>query len=415
MLSEKELLACQKEYAKLIVRVGLNAKQGSYVHIHPESLSEPDFITMLVHECYKAGARHVKVTWNDSIVDAVNLKNMSHKELATVYDYQVELFKFEASHYVADIYVESIDPNWLSEVDENKFLIADEARRKVRKRYREMTRNKVPYVICSIPSVGWAKTLFPKLKEKDAVNKLWEVIFKCSHVNKKDAIKSWMDHCKVIDEHAKWLNSLDIEELHYTSKNGTDLKVYLAPHTHFAGTADYDVYHKRNFYSNIPTEECFISPDTTRTEGIVYSSKPLCYDGVIIDNFSIRFHKGNAVEVHAKKNEKMLKRIINTDDRSGYLGEVALVPYTSPINQTGIVFQSILYDENAACHFALGDSYTYTHNNYQKMNNNELKAAGFNFSNIHVDFMVGTKDLSIIAKTRKGKKVVIFKNGVFAR
>ena len=415
MLSEQDLKQYQKQYARLIVRVGLNPKKGSYVNIHPDSLSEPDFILMLVKECYDVGCRYVKVSWNDPKSNALSFLYMPKEELENIYDYQVEWFKFEAEELVNDIYVESIDPNWLCAVDSSKFLIADAARRKTRKKYRDMTRNKVPYVMCSIPSPEWAKSIFPKLSEKEAVNKLWETIFKCCHVDKKDGIKFWYKHCKEVNKHQEWLNSLHLKELHYKSKNGTDLVIGLAKHTHFAGPEDYDIYHKRIYYSNIPSEECFISPDTYKTEGIVYSSKPLCYDGAIIEDFSIRFHHGKAVEIHAKKNEHLLKELIETDENSGYLGEVALVPYSSPINKTGLIFQSILYDENAACHFALGDCYTYTHDNFQNMSELELKAVGFNFSSIHVDFMIGTKDLSIIGTTRDNKKVVIFKNGDFAK
>ncbi len=415
MISDKDLVLYQQQYARLVVREGLNFIKNSYIHIHSETLAEPDFITMLVKECYEYGARYVRVTFSDPKIKSINIKRMDDKELVKVYDYQVEWFKFARDNKTVDLYVESIDPNWLEGVNPNKILLHDTAFKKVAKPYREAIRNKTPYGICSIPSVGWAKRIFPKLSDKQAVRKLWELIFKCCHVDKKDAVKSWRKHCVEIDNHAKWLNGLKIKELHYKSKNGTNLKVGLLKDTHFAGTADYDYFHKRTFYSNIPTEECFISPDKYSVNGIVYSSKPLCYNGVVIDDFSITFKNGKAVSCKAKKNQKSLEQIIHTDKTSGYIGEVALVPYTSPINQTGVIFQSILYDENAACHLALGDCYTYTHDKFEKLTKKQLEKLGFNFSNIHVDFMIGTKDLNIVATTYSGKKVQIFKNGVFAK
>jgi len=415
MLSDLDLIKYQKQYAKLVVRCGLNFEKGSYVHIHCETLSEPDFIAMLVDECYNAGARYVRVTFSEPTCNALSLIKMSKEELCTVYPYQVEWFKFEKENMVVDLYVESLDAHWLDGVPVEKFLAKDQAFRKIRKPYREATRNKVPYGICSVPSKNWAKSIFPKLSDKDAIRKMWELILKCCHIDKVDAIKSWKKHCVEIDNHAKWLNSLKIKELHYTSKNGTDLRVGLLPNTHFAGTADYDIYHKREFYSNIPTEECFISPNKYKVNGIVYSAKPLNYDGALIEDFSITFKNGKAVKIKAKKNQKLLEQIINTDKNSCYIGEVALVPYTSPINQTGIIFQSILYDENASCHLALGDCYTYTHDNFEKLSKKELEKLGFNFSNMHVDFMIGSKDLNIVATTYDNKIVQIFKNGVFVK
>lgn len=415
MLSNEELLNYKKQYARLIVEVGLNLTANSYVNIICDSLSEPDFVELLAKECYDHKARYVKVNFKCPEIEALSLKHMSNEELARIYDYKKAWLDFEVKEHVMTIYLESLDPDWLKGVDPNKFLIEDAARRKAAKPYRNLTRNQRTYVICSIPSYKWAKSLFPKVKDKDVINTMWETIFKCCHLDKVDSVKAWHEYCKNVDKKAKWLNSLNIKELHYKASNGTDFKIGILPHTHFMATYDYDARRKKYFYSNIPTEECFTSPDKYSAEGTLVASKPLNADGVMIKDFYLKFKKGKVVEAHAKVNEKALKKILATDEGSCYLGECALVPFSSPINQTGLIFKSILYDENAACHFALGDCYTYTHDNGINMSEQELKDFGFNFSNTHIDFMVGTKDLSIVAITRSNKKVVIFKNGEWAK
>ena len=207
---------------------------------------------------------------------------------------------------------------------------------------------------------------------------------------------------------------MNLDYLEYKSNNGTDFKVWLIKDSKFVAGGEETLGKNIFFNPNIPTEECFTSPISGKAEGIVYSTKPLSYQGELIENFSIRFKDGKAVEVHAEKGENLLKEMIAMDEGACKLGEVALVPYDSPINKTGILFYNTLYDENAACHLALGIGFPQVIKDFEKYNLDEIHKIGVNDSTIHVDFMIGSKDLSIIGTTRDGKKVPIFKDGNWA-
>lgn len=410
----KNFAKLQRNYAKLIVNRGLNIVKGRIIKIVAD-IDQPDFVNILVEECYNAGAKRVHVAFNYANTDRLIYEKTSVDELKKLYPHKKEEIKFEVKNNVSFIYLESNNPNYLNGIDATKTAIPNKIRRAYVNEVRGDTAYRAPYVIAALPSKSWAKLLFPKLNEVQAEEKFWELIFKVSHVTDKDPYRAWDDHCQEIDNRAKWLNSLKIDALHYTSKNGTDLTIGMTDKYQYAGTADYDIISKRKYYSNIPTEECFVSPHRLRTNGVVCASRPLCRNGQLIEGIVLKFKNGKIISAHAKKNEAMLKALINTDEGSHYLGEAALVPYTSLINQTKIVFFNTLYDENACCHFAFGDSYRYTYKGYEKMKWLELEKHGLNKSAIHVDFMIGTKDLNIIAMTRDGKKIAIFKNGVWAK
>ena len=401
-------------YAKLIVNRGLNLKKDRIINIYAD-IDQPDFVNLLVEECYKAGARLVKVIWNCAPIERLIYQKTSLAELNKLYSYKKAQIKFNIKHDVSNIYLESNDPNYLNGVDSKKVSEPGRIVRKYADAVRGLAYRTAPYTIACVPSVAWAKVLFPELCDIKAVEKLWSLIFMICHVTKDDPYRAWDEHCYFIDKRAKWLNSLDIKTLNYKSKNGTDLTVGMTNKYQFEATADYDVRTGRIYYSNIPTEECFVSPHRLKTNGIVYASKPLCVNGQLIEDIVLKFKNGRIIFADAKKNKKLLLELIEADEGSHYLGEAALVPFDSLINNTGILFLNTLYDENACCHFALGSAYTFTYRDYEKLKKSELKAAGINFSSIHEDFMIGTKDLSIVATTRKGKKIPIFVNGVWAK
>jgi 5,10-methylene-tetrahydrofolate dehydrogenase/Methenyl tetrahydrofolate cyclohydrolase len=220
-------------------------------------------------------------------------------------------------------------------------------------------------------------------------------------------------HEKDLKERCAYLNSLHLKSLHYTSSNGTDLTVGLIPNVIFLGGGESTI--AGVFYQpNIPSEECFTSPMRGQAEGVVYASKPLAYQGQLIDNFSVRFHEGKAVEVKAEKGLAALESILTLDEGSAYLGECALVPFDSPINQTGLLFYNTLYDENACCHLALGRGFTNLYPNFEKYSEEQLHGFGINKSLSHVDFMIGTADLEIVGTCADGKEVVLFHNGTWA-
>ena len=271
--------------------------------------------------------------------------------------------------------------------------------------------SKYQWCIAAVPGVAWAKKVFPGIRASQAVEKLWEAILYTARVDE-DPIKAWEEHNANLKAHTKALNALEIESLHYTAGNGTDFTVGLIPEGQFCGGNE--TVNGVAFNPNMPTEECFISPMRGKAEGIVHATKPLCYQGQLIDGFWIRFHEGKAVEWHAEQNESLLTSIIEMDEGSAYLGECALVPYESPICQSGILFYNTLFDENAVCHLALGMGFVDTIRGYQDMSLEDCRKLGVNDSMIHEDFMIGTPDLSIDAICRDGKTVAIFRNGTWA-
>lgn len=403
-----------KNYAKLIVNRGLNLHEGRMIKIYAD-IDQPDFVNLLVHECYKSGARRVSVIWNCAAVERLIYQNTSLAELNKLYSYKKSQIKFDIQHDVANIYLESNDPNYLSGVDSKKVSEPGRIVRKYADMVRGLSYRTAPYTIACVPSIAWAKVLFPKLSDEKAVEKLWLYIFKICHVEPDNPYRAWDEHCHYIDRRAKWLNSLDIKSLHYTSKNGTNLIVGMTKKYQYEATADYDIKTGRKYYSNIPTEECFVSPHRLKTNGIVYASKPLCVNGQLIEDIVLKFKNGKVIYADAKTNKKLLLELVEADEGSCYLGEAALVPFDSLINKTGILFLNTLYDENACCHFALGSAYTFTYRGYASLKKRDLINAGINFSSIHEDFMIGTSDLNIVATTRKGKKIPIFINGVWAK
>ena len=279
--------------------------------------------------------------------------------------------------------------------------------------YREKRENKYQWCIAGAASKLWAKRVFPKERGNKGVEKLWEAIIATSRAAEGKGIENWEAHEIDLKKRCDYLNSLKLKSLHYLSKNGTDLIVGLIPGVIFLGGGEKTVQ-GTFFQPNIPSEECFTSPMKGEAEGIVYSARPLAYQGQLVEDFSVRFEKGRAVEVHAKQGEEILKGILAIDEGSSYLGECALVPFDSPINNTGILFLNTLYDENACCHLALGRGFTSLYPDFQKYSEDELHAFGINKSASHVDFMVGSEDLNIIGTTIEGKEIPLFKNGNWA-
>lgn len=400
-----------RKYAQLIAKKGLNVQKGQDVWIVCE-LDQPEFVQMVVEECYKLKAREVRVDWSYQSLTKVHVKYKKLKDLGTYQKWQEEKMAYQAEHIPCRLYIESEDPDGLVGMDTAKMAKARQMLYPTAKKYRDLWENKDQWCIVAVPSEKWAKKLFPELSKKQAVEKLWQAILKCARAES-DPVKAWEEHNKDVHDRCRYLNSLNIKNLHYKASNGTDFSVELIEDSIFAGAAETSLQ-GYVFNPNIPSEECFTSPMKGKAEGIVYSSMPLCYDAQLIENFWIRFKDGKAVEWHAEKNNDLLGQIINMDEGSAYLGECALVPYDSPIRESGIMFYNTLFDENAACHLALGAGFENCLKGYEKMTLDECHAKGINTSMVHQDFMIGTKDLNITATTRDGKKVEIFRNGNWA-
>jgi len=400
-----------RKYAQLIAKCGVNVQKGQEVEILAE-LDQPGFVRMVVEECYRLGAKKVIVDWTDQKTSRLHAKYRSLETMSKMEKWEKERWQHRVDEIPCRIYIESEDPDGLKDVDQNKMQKANQKLYPIIRKYRDQLENKYQWCICAVPGEAWAKKLFPNLRKSQAIEKLWEAILSTSRVTD-DPIKAWDEHNKDLLSRCNYLNSLGIDELHYTAGNGTDLTVGLMELSQFNGGGDTSlsgIY----FNPNIPSEECFTSPKRGRAEGIVYATKPLSFMGQLIDNFWIRFKDGRAVEWHAEKNNEMLTKMIEMDEGSHYLGECALVPVDSPISNSGLLFYNTLFDENAACHLALGLGFADCVKGFQNMTLDECRALGVNKSMIHVDFMIGCADMNITAKTRDGREVPIFRNGNWA-
>ena len=401
-----------RRYAKLLAKVGLNIKKGQTVFISA-GLDMPEFVTMTVEECYKAGASEVFVEWSHQPIEKLSANYRSLESLSTMKPWVKAKWEYKADNYSCRLFIESQDPDGMNGVDQEKMSQARRAIFPQVKPFRLKMENRHQWCIGAVPSVAWAKKVFPNLSEKKAVEEMWKVILHTSRADGKNPVQAWKEHNADLLARSAYLNGLGLAALEYSSSNGTSLSVGLMENGLFCGGQE-KLLNGRKFNPNIPTEEVFSTPKAGMAEGIVYSSKPLSYMGEIIDNFSMRFENGRVVEVKAEKGEELLKKMVSMDEGAAMLGEVALIPYDSPISKSGILFFNTLFDENASCHLALGHGFNECLKGFERMNADERKAAGINDSMIHVDFMIGTKDMSITGVTKDGKRVAIFRDGNWA-
>lgn len=407
-----------RDYARLLAVMGIRVRKGDEVIVQAE-LDQPEFVEMVVKECYRAGAEKVSVEWSHQPISKLNVNSRSLKSLSHMEDWEVAKLKHRVDRLPAMLYLTSEDPDGLRGMNQSKNAKAMQARYGIIKPLRDAMENKYKWCIAAVPGKAWAKKMFPGMRASAAIEKQWEAILYTMRMTKTlggepvDGVEAWKAHNADVTARCEYLNKLGIEKLEYKASNGTDLTVGMIDKGLFCGAEEVTMGGEA-FNPNMPTEEVFTSPMRGQAEGIVYSSKPLSYRGEIIDNFSVRFHEGRVVEVHAEKNEELLRQMISMDEGAAYLGECALVPYHSPISQSGLTFYETLFDENAACHLALGFGFTNAIRDYEKYTNEQLHEMGVNDSMIHVDFMIGTSDLAITAITRDGRRVPLFKNGDWA-
>ena len=401
-----------RQYARLIVRCGVNVQKGQEVLVHA-GLDQPEFVAMVVDEAYKAKAGKVTVEWSYQPLTRLHARYQSIKTLGTVHEWQTAKLQHYVDTVPCRIHLISDDPDGLKGVRTDKLAKGRQMSYPILKPYQDARNGKEQWCGAAVPSVAWAKKLFPNLSKNQAVEKLWEAILSASRVLEGDPIENWAKHNAAMADHCKHLNEMHIEKLHLTAANGTDLTVGLMAEGQFCGggeTTKSGIF----FNPNIPTEECFTSPKRGEAEGIVYSTKPLSYQGQLIDNFWMRFENGKAVEAHAETGDEVLQTMLNMDEGARYLGEVALVPQTSPINQSGLLFYNTLYDENAVCHLAVGMGFMDCLTDYHNRTLEEGRALGLNDSMIHVDFMIGCDTMNIDAHCADGRVVRIFENGNWA-
>ena len=400
-----------REYAKLIVRCGANVQKGQDVMIYA-GLDQPEFVKMVVEEAYKAKARKVIVEWSYDALAKIHVRYQSVKTLGEVPEWVKVRQQYFCDTLPVRIHIVSEDPDGLKGMDFGKMAKGRKLSYPILKPYIDDRDGKQQWTIAAVPGAAWAKKVFPGQPRGKAMEMLWEAILSASRVTD-DPIKAWDEHNTNLKQRCEYLNSLNIRSLHYTADNGTDLTVGMIPEAQFCGGGE--VSRQNIFFNpNIPTEECFISPMRGKAEGIVYSTMPLSYNGQLIENFSLRFENGKAVEAKAEKGEELLNTMITMDEGAAYLGECALVPQHSPIAESGLLFFETLFDENASCHLAMGAGYADTIKDHHSKSLQECQDLGINDSMIHVDFMIGCDTMNIDAICEDGSTVAIFRNGNWA-
>lgn len=401
-----------KKLARLLVRKGADVQPGQLVVVNAE-LEHGPIVREIVQEAWRAGAKDVWVSWNDDVLSREFYLNASPEVIETIPAWKALQIEDAAKEGASFIRLDGEDPDGLSAVDPKRLMNRKTALRKATPIYRKgIDAGNLAWTIGAAPTKAWAKKMYPELSEDEAVDQLWEAIFAASRIDENDPEENWEKHDATFSKRMEILNQADLKALHYTSSNGTDLTVELPEGYLFAG-GSFTMKDGRKIFCNIPTEEIFSAPKKTGVNGQLEAVMPLSVNGSLVDGFGFTFKDGKVVDFHADQGKEVLESLMETDEGSRYLGEVALVDKSSPIRTMGRIFYSTLFDENAACHFALGQSYGETIENGLDMTEEELEEKGMNQSLIHVDFMVGADDLNIDGIRKDGSILPVFRGGTF--
>ena len=399
-------------YAELLINTGLSLQKGQDLVIR-SPIEGRDLVVACAEAAYAQGAADVRVIWSDDALTLLKYEHAPEGVLNTVHDFDTELYRHYINRAAAFLSFTGSDPDLLKQIDAHKLQEASMSRSKAMRFYSDaIMKDENPWSVAGIATEAWAKKVYPEDDTDVAVKKLWQAIFDMCRVSK-STIADWKKHTTTVDGQAKKLTEAAYKSLHYKNSLGTDLTITL-PEGHIWAGGGSTLPDGRYFVANIPTEEVFTLPHRSGVNGIVYASMPLAYNGNVIDHFWLRFKDGKVVDFDAEKGKDVLARLLDTDEGAGRLGEVALVPYDSPISNRNQLFYNTLYDENASCHLALGKAYPTNLQSGGDLNEEALLERGANDSLIHVDFMVGTEDLSITATTTDGDEVPIFVNGNWA-
>lgn len=399
-------------YADLAVKVGVNVQPGQTLVINA-GIDYAEFIRLIVERAYKTGAKNVIVNWGDDQVSRLKYDLAPDEAFHEYPKWRAKEFEELAENGAAFMSVISSGPDLLKGVDPSRIANNQKAAGKALAKYRQYIQSdKVSWTVIAAPSADWAQTVFPSSDKEESINKLWNAIFKATRADLDNPVQAWKDHDSSLHEKVDYLNEKRYKKLHYTAP-GTDLTIEL-PEGHLWVGAGSENESGVEFMANMPTEEVFTVPYKYGVDGKVSNTKPLSYGGNIIDHFTLTFEKGKVVDVQAKEGEDILKGLIDTDEGSQYLGEVALVPFSSPISQSNVLFYNTLFDENAANHVAIGSAYAFCIEGGKNMNQEELEKHGLNNSITHVDFMIGSDKMDIDGITPSGDSEPVFRNGEWA-
>lgn len=399
-----------EKYAELLLTKGVSVKRGI-----PLLISAPmeayEFVRILSTKAFEMGVTDIGYDLEDENIKHDALKYLEIKDLKENTMFNKKIFDEYAKKDAAFLMLMSDDPKLMDDIDSNKLSEAAIFSRKSKPLYKKrQLNNEIVWCIACVATKKRAEAIYDNTD--DAIYKLWENIFDACYINNKNPNQAWDTFIEETNRKTEMLNKLKIKQLHYTNNIGTDLTIELLENSIWNGAGE-KTKSGQSFIANIPTQEVFTTPNRLSTNGIVYSSKPLIYNGGFINDFFIEFKDGKVINYGAKKGADILKGIIESDENACYLGEVALVDYNSPISTSKIIHFETLYDENASCHLALGSGFTECVKGTDNKDKDELISLGFNYSDNHVDFMIGTHDLTIMAKTFDGKEIQIFKDGNF--
>ncbi|HFN8758817.1 aminopeptidase [Staphylococcus aureus] len=404
-----------QQYAELLVKVGMNVQPKQPVFIR-SSVETLELTHLIVEEAYHCGASDVRVVYSDPTLKRLKFENESVEHFANheLKSYDVEARMDYVKRGAANLALISEDPDLMDGIDSQKLQAFQQQNARAFKGYMEsVQKNQFPWVVAAFPSKAWAKRVYPELSVEEAYIKFIDEVFDIVRIDGNDPVENWRQHIANLSVYAQKLQQKNYHALHYVSE-GTDLTVGLAKNHIWEDATSYVNGKEQAFIANIPTEEVFTAPDRNRVDGYVTNKLPLSYNDTIIDQFKLMFKDGEIIDFSAEKGEAVLKDLINTDEGSRRLGEVALVPDDSPISNRNTIFYNTLFDENAACHLAIGSAYAFNIQGGTEMTVEEKIASGLNDSNVHVDFMIGSSDLTIYGIFEDGSKELVFENGNWA-
>ena len=402
------------EYARLIVRTGANVQPGQVVQLSI-AVEQHEFAALITEEAYLAGAKKVNLNWLSDGQNRLHYRYAEEAVLSETLPWEKEKLRQMTEDLPVRIFIESEDPDALAGLDPEKLSRVMQSRAAVAKPYRDEIDGRHQWCIAALPSEAWARKCFPGRSDEEAMELLYDAVFRTVRISDhEDAVDAWRAHTERIEKKSTWLNAQGFTSLRYESSNGTDFTVALIPEAHWEGAGSTNCENGVYYIPNMPTEEIFTSPMAGKCEGTLVAVKPLSWNGQLIEDFSITFSAGKAVSCKAAKGQELLNKMLHMDKGACMLGEVALVPKESPVNQCGFLFYSTLFDENACCHFAVGQGFKEVLPDGDRLTTEEAAAAGINDSIIHVDFMVGADDLSITGYRPDGSSAAIFRNGTWA-
>lgn len=401
-----------EQYAELTVYVGLNVQKGQHILINT-TIDTIEFTRLVVKKAYEAGAKNVHVNYSDPV------QTRTHYELApdSAFTEYPQWSVVQRDEIIdkggAFLWIDAEDPDLLTGIPAKRLSNSQKAAGKALVRYRQAVgSDKVAWSIVAIPSQKWAAKVFPELAPEQQIEALWEAIFKTVRIGRGDAVTLWKEHIGFLEKRANQLNGHRFTKLHYSAP-GTDLTIDL-PEKHIWLTGAAKTPQDNSFIANMPTEEVYTVPSKYGVNGFVSNTKPLVYQGNIIDNFTLTFEEGKIVKAQAEKGEELLSEMISSDEGAAYLGELALVPHQSPISDSGLLFFNTLFDENASNHLAIGDSYPTCFEGARDLEREQLEEIGLNTSIVHEDFMIGSAEMDIDGITADGSKIPVFRKGNWA-